>query len=295
MSWLQLALKTNHSKVELYSECLINAGAVAITLQPGTDEVLFEPLPNTIPLWEQTIVIGLFEANVDQVAIKKFLKTRLGREIIKNLHFEPLVEQNWLNAGRDQLHPMRFGEKLIVCPSWCASPDPNAINILLDPGLAFGSGTHPTTRLCLEWLETHPPQDALVIDYGCGSGILGITALKLGAAQVYAIDYDPQALVSTKENAKKNDFNETEMMPILPNAFASSRKADLLLANILADPLIELAPFFSDYVRKDGMIVLSGLLENQIEKVFLHYQQSFKLLEVTHLEEWVRLSAIKYV
>ena len=219
----------------------------------------------------------------------------MGNEVIQNLQFETLEEQNWTNAWIDHFQPMRFGKKLMICPSWCDSPDPTAINILLDPGLAFGTGTHATTRLCLEWLDSHPPHRALVVDYGCGSGILGIAALKLGASQVYAVDYDTQALESTKMNAKKNGFNLTKIIPVLPNALKLPQKADLLLANILADPLIELAPFFANLLHTAGIIVLSGLLENQTEKVFQHYKSWFKILEVAYENEWARISAIKCV
>lgn len=293
MGWLQFTLRTSQTNVDAYSDCLTKAGAVAVTLESGENQAVLEPLPGTTPFWKQTSVVGLFEGGADQVAIKKFLKKHLGEEAILNLEIATLEEQNWSNAWIDQFHPMRFGKNLMICPSWCESPDPNAVNILLDPGLAFGTGTHATTRLCLEWLDAHPPQEALVVDYGCGSGILGIAALKLGASQVYAVDYDPQALESTKMNAAKNNLDKTKIIPVMPNVLKLPKKADLLLANILANPLIELAPLFASLIRQEGGIVLAGILENQWEEVFSHYQKWFNLLEVSKEEEWVRLSAIK--
>jgi len=295
MRWLQFKIQANQNNVEVYSECLTKAGAVAVTLQSGENQAVFEPLPGTTPFWKHTSVIGLFEENADIIAIKKFLKKHLGEEVVQDLQIATLAEQNWENAWIDQFQPMRFGNNLLICPSWCESPDSNAVNILLDPGLAFGTGTHPTTRLCLEWLDAHPPQGALVVDYGCGSGILGIAALKLGAAQVYAVDYDPQALESTKVNAEKNGLSKKEIIPILPNALKLPKKADLLIANILANPLKDLACLFADLIRQDGTIVLSGILENQMEEVFSHYKKWFKLLEISNEEEWIRVSAIKFL
>jgi ribosomal protein L11 methyltransferase len=198
-----------------------------------------------------------------------------------------LPDQNWTRVWMDQFQPMRFGQRLWICPSGHEIPDPTAINILLDPGLAFGTGTHPTTRLCLEWLEAHPPKEELVIDYGCGSGILSLAAKKLGASLVFAVDHDPQALQSTRDNSEKNGFTAKDIVPVLPNDLKLHKKADLIMANILANPLMELAPTFSELIRPKGLIVLSGILETQCEDVFKHYLPFFELVEVSKQEGWI--------
>lgn len=301
MAWLQITLNTSNNFAEIYSECLMNAGAVSVTLQDAKDDPLFEPAPDTTPLWRETKVIGLFNANIDITAVKKFLKNHLGKNVAETLKIEQLEDKDWIRAGMDQFQPMRFGNKLMICPSWSENPDPTAITLMLDPGLAFGTGTHATTRLCLEWLDQHPPVGAIVVDYGCGSGILGIAALKLGAHFVYAVDNDPQALLSTQYNAKNNGLTTQNILTLLPDSlnhtlnksFKVHKKIDLILANILANPLIILAPTLAKLVHKGGMIVLSGFLENQIETVFELYKPWFKLLETTAIDGWVRLSAVR--
>lgn len=292
-AWTQISLTTHQGNGELYSDYLMQAGALAVTLQDAAEQPLLEPLPGETPLWSNLCVVGLFERNVNLNAIQAFLNQHLDAHALGTLRITRLAEQNWIHAWRDQFHAMRFGKRLWVCPSDATIPDPTAIPVLLDPGLAFGTGTHPTTRLCLTWLDSHPPQDAYVIDYGCGSGILGLAALKLGASFVHAIDYDPQAILSTQQNAQRNEIQEDKLLSLLPDEFLQlprQRSADLILANILADPLIELEPLFARCSRPDGILVLSGLLKTQTELVFQHYEQRFRLLEVETQEEWARLT-----
>lgn len=299
MAWIQITVGTNQDFAEIYSEYFTLAGAVAITLHDTKDNPLFEPAPNTTPLWQETTLVGLFDAHADMVSVKKFLKKHLDNQTFQTLKIDPLEEKDWIRAGIAEWQPMRFGKKLMICPSWSENPDPTAITLMLDPGLAFGTGTHATTRLCLEWLDQHPPMGATVVDYGCGSGILGIAALKLGAQFVYAVDNDPQALLSTQNNAKNNGLSEKNILTLLPTALNNAlqksttppKKANLILANILANPLITLAPIFAELVEVGGMIVLSGFLENQIESVFEAYQPWFKMLETDTIDGWVRLSA----
>jgi ribosomal protein L11 methyltransferase len=293
MSWLQFIIIAPKEEAEEYSEYMTNAGAAAVTLEDAAETPLFEPKPGTTPLWGQNRIIGLFEADSDIVNIKKYLYQHLNPDVAKTLQIETLADKNWTRAWIDHFQPMRFGEKLWICPSWCPIPEPEAINILLDPGMAWGTGTHPTTRLCLEWLEGHPPEGLLVVDYGCGSGILGVAALKLRAREVIGVDYDPQALESTKQNAKRNGFQSPTITAVFPEDFKVTQKADLILANILANPLIELASTFAALVSENGKIVLSGLLEDQVESTFQHYKKWFKLVEVAHHGEWARLSAIR--
>lgn len=292
MAWLQVILKTSESKAEILSECLMNAGAAAVTFQDAEDRPIFEPAPGTTPLWKTLFVIGLFDAENDLVSVKRFLKSNVDPDTFSTLQIDPLEDKNWSLTWMEHFHPMRFGQKLWICPSWHEPLAPNDINIMLDPGLAFGTGTHPTTHLCLEWLDSNPPQNAHIIDYGCGSGILSIAAIMLGAAHVYAIDNDPQALTSTKLNAEKNAIKDDTLTIGLPN-LKINKKADLILANILANTLVELLPTFLDNLNATGKIVLSGLLENQIELIRQNYEPYFKIIEIAKYEEWALIYAIK--
>lgn len=302
MAWIQITIGTHQDLTEIYSEYFNLAGAVAVTLYDAKDDPLFEPLPNTTPLWPETTLVGLFDADADIVSVKKCLKTHLDNQTFQTLKIDPLEEKDWIRAGIAEWQPMRFGKKLMICRSWSENLDPTAITLMLDPGLAFGTGTHATTRLCLEWLDQHPPVGATVVDYGCGSGILGIAALKLGAEFVYAIDNDPQALLSTDNNAKQNGFAEDKIVKLLPTALhdalkkstTPSPKVNLILANILANPLITLAPIFADLIAEGGTIVLSGFLENQLEPVFEAYKPWFTLRETDTIDGWVRLSAVHH-
>lgn len=290
MAWIQVTVDANQDFAEIYSEYFTTAGALAVTLHDAKDDPLFEPLPNTTPLWQQTKIVGLFDAHIDINAVKQFLRLHLDNHAIQTLKIESLEDKDWVRLGMDQFQPMRFGKKLMICPSWSKNPDPTATTLMLDPGLAFGTGTHATTRLCLEWLDEHPPVDNQVIDYGCGSGILGIAALKLGANFVYAVDNDKQALLSTQNNVLNNNLSTKNILTLLPYEL-NTTKVDLILANILADPLITLAPTFAELVTKGGIIVLSGFLENQVEAVFEAYKPWFQLLETKNIDGWVRLSA----
>ncbi len=293
MAWVQISLYAREEDAETYSDCLTASGAVAVTFEDAEDKPLFEPLPGTTPLWHKTRVIGLYDADVNVSSIKKFIKKQLGNEALQQLEVNTLAEKNWTRAWMDQFQPMRFGQKLMICPTHIPIPDPNAINIILDPGMAFGTGTHPTTRLCLEWLDQHPPENLVVIDYGCGSGILGIAALKLGASFIYAIDHDPQALESTKSNAKQNGYDELKIKTVLPNEFQPAEKVDLILANILANPLLELAPLFTELLRAGGTLVLSGILENQTNSIIERYQDAFSEFNVVKIDGWSLIYAIK--
>ncbi|NNF97157.1 MAG: 50S ribosomal protein L11 methyltransferase, partial [Halobacteria archaeon] len=203
-------------------------------------------------------------------------------------HLNPLEDRDWVRAWMDGFEPMRFGKRLWICPSGYTPPEPQAVNILLDPGLAFGTGTHPTTAMCLRWLDAHPPQDLAVIDYGCGSGILAIAACKLGARHVSGVDTDPQALLATYDNAEKNQVSDC-IDAYLPADF-HSQAVPLLLANILAGPLQSLASRFSELVVPAGHIVLSGILAEQAELVMQQYQTAFDIQLVDQREDWVCLA-----
>jgi ribosomal protein L11 methyltransferase len=288
MPWLQLILESDPAHAERLSECLSALGASAVTLEDGADQPLFEPPPGETPLWSATRVIGLFDADIDTETLIRQLAEMLDTDALPPWRVSPLEDKDWEREWMDNFHPMSFGNRLWICPSWRTPPQPDAINILLDPGLAFGTGTHPTTSLCLQWLDQHGAAHDEVIDYGCGSGILAVAAVKLGARHVWAVDNDPQALLATRDNAAKNAVADA-IEAVAPGALPAV-KTPLLLANILAQPLLELADKFAEHVIPGGHIVLSGILEQQAEQVSARYQQWFDMEPPARKDEWIRLS-----
>ncbi len=291
MAWLQISLPAGTQDPQAIAACFDALGALSVTLEDAADQPLFEPPPGATPLWSSVRVTALFEAAVDVASVRAELTTRFGADCASHLHTEALDDRDWVRAWMDGYAPMRFGERLWIVPTGFEAPDPDGVNLLLDPGLAFGTGTHPTTALCLEWLDAHPPVDQLVIDYGCGSGILGIAALKLGAREVWAVDNDPQALVATLDNAERNGV-AGQVRTVLPEALPALQ-AELLLANILANPLIELAPHFATLLRPGGGLVLSGILAEQAAAVSAAYRASFTVSAPVQREDWVRIVAAK--
>lgn len=291
MSWIQLIIPASAEQVEPLSDALEAAGAASVTLQDAADQPLLEPAPGSTPIWEQTRVIGLFSADRDPLRIIDQINTRL-HEPVSDWKAEPLEDQNWVRSWMDHFQPMQFGRRLWIVPGGYTPPDPDAVNILLDPGLAFGTGTHPTTRLCLEWLDEHPPARQDVIDYGCGSGILAIAARKLGARHLWGVDNDPQALLATAENLRKNGLQDGVSLH-LPEALPRQISVPLLLANILAGPLISLAPQLAPHVQPGGSIVLAGLLDTQMDDVIAAYQPHFDMQLYRQIDEWVCLTGIR--
>jgi ribosomal protein L11 methyltransferase len=283
---LKITLEAGAHPPDLLEEALIEAGACAVTLEDAADEPLYEPPPGAMPLWTRTRVVGLFPADADLAAVRADVHAVLG-DAPPGWQVEPLQERDWERAWLDGFRPMRFGHRLWVCPSEYPVPDPAAVTVRLDPGLAFGTGTHATTALCLEWLDGAALQGAEVIDYGCGSGILGIAALKLGARQVWAVDNDPQALLATRDNAARNGVAD-RVSALAPDALPPLH-ADVLLANILAGPLIALAPRFAELVRPGGRVALSGILEAQTEEVARAYRRWFAVGAALAREGWVRI------
>ena len=287
MPWLQLSFDAAHYDPDWLGDQLSAAGAVSVTLQDAADQPVYEPPPGATPLWSQTRVVGLFEADADLAEVQAKLRAALARDDLPGCRIEIIEDRDWVRAWMDDFHPMQFGTHLWVCPSNQAPPDPQAVNILLDPGLAFGTGTHPTTALCLEWLDAHAPRAASVIDYGCGSGILAIAAALLGAREVHAVDIDPQALLATAQNAEANAVADAiqvkapEQLPL--------RHYDLVLANILAGPLQQLAPRFAELLRPGGAVVLSGLLEAQADEVAQSYAPWFDIEPKAVRAGWARL------
>jgi len=291
MPWLRFTLHTDTEHADDVSDALEQAGAQAITLIDAEDKPIFEPLPGETPLWANLEITGLFEADIDTAALDSQLTEQLSAEIMASRRLEPLEDKDWSRVWMDDYHPMQFGEHIWIVPSWCEPPQADAVNILLDPGLAFGTGTHPTTSLCLQWLDGQDLSGKQVLDYGCGSGILAIAAAKLGAEKITAIDIDPQALQATRDNAERNkvtDSISTHLPMDLPDA-----GFDMLLANILAGPLAELADMLCQALRPGGTLVLSGILPEQANNVATAYRQHCDIGEPIQQGDWIRLSGTK--
>ncbi|WP_129781523.1 50S ribosomal protein L11 methyltransferase [Peristeroidobacter soli] len=302
MPFLQLILPIGAADPAPYEDALLVAGASSITLEDEGDDPVLEPLPGTTPLWPRVRVKALFDGDADRDQILQILAGELsGAEPLSRVAFETIADRAWEREWLKDFKPMRFGRRLWICPGG-QQPDAEQLRavaspvlIELDPGLAFGTGTHPTTALCLEWLDAAAVAGARVIDFGCGSGILAIAAAKLGASEVLAIDIDPQALLATHDNAERNGvarFIEAR----LTDAGASETHpvpADILLANILAGPLESLAPTFAAQVRAGGRLVMSGILRNQAEAVASRYAPWFDIGPVVVRDDWVRLDGVR--
>lgn len=286
MPWLQLIIETCEADAERHTEAMQQVGAVAVTLQDAADQPVFQLEPGETPLWDRTEVCGLYDGGVDPAQLLAELDTRLGAGGMLRARIETLPDQDWQRAWMDRFQPLRFGRRLWVVPHWHTPPDPDAVNVMLDPGLAFGTGTHATTALCLEWLDGAELRGKTVVDFGCGSGILAIAAARLGAAEVWAVDHDPQALLATRANAAANGV-AAQIHACTADALPAFA-ADLVLANILAGPLLALAPHFAELVRAGGDLVLSGILAEQADEVLEKYRAWFTMAPIDVREGWVR-------
>ncbi len=290
MSWLQLKINAPENLVDRISELLHQSGALAVTMEDAASHPVYEPPPGTTPLWERTRVVGLFEEPVDSDTIIECIHRHIPLTGALPFQVEPLEDRDWERAWMKDFHPARFGSSLWVCPSWLAPPVPEAVNILLDPGVAFGTGTHPTTALCLEWLDANAPRNLYVVDFGCGSGILAIAAAKLGAKHVWAIDHDPQAVEATLANAQKNGVEDR--ITAGKSDIVADLKVDTLLANILADPLTALAPAFAQLLRPGGTALLSGILNRQVSQITNRYSSWFDVVKIENKEDWASIEGI---
>lgn len=291
MAWIQMIFSCSPAVAERLSDVLSEAGASAVTFEDSADQPIYEPALGETPLWSHTRVIGLFDAAVDCQSLLEGIATQLSPDTLPDYRIEAVEDKDWEREWMDNFHPMCFGERLWIVPSWYQAPDPQALNILLDPGLAFGTGTHATTALCLEWLDSVGDLcGKTVIDYGCGSGILAIAAGLLGAKRILAVDNDPQALQATQSNAARNGvIVETYLAQDCP-----SIECDLLLANILAGPLHTLAPLFAKLTAPAADLVLSGILDIQAVQLKQHYQQWFTMHAATFKQEWTRLTGTRH-
>ena len=289
MAWIQLTLATDKANNEQAEEVLLDAGALSVTFKDAEDKPVLEPAPGETPLWDKLIITGLFAAETDIDVLKQHINKNLGTEI--NLRIEPLEEKDWVRAWMDNYKPMQFGNRLWVCPKHLQPPQPDAVNLMLDPGLAFGTGTHPTTSLCLQWLNDASLKNKSVLDYGCGSGVLAIAALLLDAQHCDAVDIDPQALEASIENARAN--NVIDKISVMMPEQLEQQQYDVVIANILSGPLTMLAERLSDKIKTGGHIVLSGILESQSADIQNAYQNWFILDPVVSDHEWIRITGTK--
>lgn len=291
MPWIQLKIDTDAANAESLGDALTEQGALAVTFVDGKDTPMYEPKPGEVMLWPDTQVVGLFEADVDANAVVAALPDIFKANRKFTWHADPLEDKDWEREWMDNFHPMQFGERLWVCPSWRDIPNPDAVNVMLDPGLAFGTGTHPTTSLCLKWLDAETLSNKTFVDFGCGSGILAVAALKLGAKEGIGIDIDPQALQATTENAKRNQV-EHHLSVYLPND-QPTLHADFVFANILSGPLISLRQIITQFCRPGGRLVLSGILAEQVKEIEQAYANDFILDESAFEGEWARVSGTR--
>ncbi|HHQ4774745.1 TPA: 50S ribosomal protein L11 methyltransferase [Aeromonas veronii] len=291
MPWIQIRINATAKTADKVSNMLLGRGAQAVTFMDAKDVPVYEPMPGETPLWGETEVMGLFDAETDPAPTIAFFQQIFGENV--GYKVEQLEDKDWVREWMDHFHPMQFGERLWICPSWRDVPNPDAVNVMLDPGLAFGTGTHPTTALCLQWLDGLDLTGKTVVDFGCGSGILGIAALKLGAARVIGIDIDPQAIQASRDNAARNGVAD-QIELYLPADQPQDVEADVVVANILAGPLRELAPLIAGHGKAGSLMALSGVLESQAPELETIYGQWFEMDPTAVKEEWCRLSGRKH-
>ncbi|WP_075881235.1 50S ribosomal protein L11 methyltransferase [Vreelandella massiliensis] len=301
MPWLQLKAHVAPEQAELLEELLLEEGATAIGLQDAHDDPVFEPERGTTPLWQDTILTGLYDdlEGVDAMLgrIHSAWAQQIPGEPCPEIEYELLADRDWEREWMEDFTPLPMGERLWIVPSWHTPPQPGAVNLILDPGLAFGTGTHPTTALCLEWLDSLAVDGTLadkkVLDVGCGSGILAIAALKLGARHADATDIDPQALQASRDNAERNAIQAQQLSLYYPEQLPSGTYP-VVTANILAGPLVELAATIAGHVAPGGHLALSGILANQADNVLEAYQAQGLRMQAPALRDgWVRLTGTR--
>lgn len=288
--WRQIAVTVDETQAEPLSDFLSDLGAVSVGFEDAGDQPLFEPKPAETPLWRRTRVVALFEEAADIEAVRSALTADFGGRF-SDWESTEVADQVWERAWLEHFRPMAFGRRLWICPSGFEPPAPDAVNVWLDPGLAFGTGTHPTTALCLEWLDGQDLNGKNLIDYGCGSGILAVAALKLGAALAYGIDIDPQALTASADNARKNGV-DSRLKLGYPKDFPEVR-AEVVVANILAGPLGELAGDLIRHLLPGGRLALSGILAGQVDTVRRAYRPWIEFAPPLVKEDWALLAGIK--
>ncbi len=288
MDWMQLTLQTSKDQADFVSEILVGLDSVSVTFSDSQDDAIFEPPVGSTPLWQHVTITALFDLEIDQDHVEHVLSQICN---IDQTNFDLLKDRVWEDECKKDFHAMQFGQRIWICPSWednTSLPD-DAIVIDMDPGLAFGTGTHQTTDLCLQYLDANMPVGCTVIDYGSGTGILAIAAIKLGAVSVVAVDNDPQAVTATMSNIGANQCQD-QIRVIHTQDEGQLDKVDLLIANILANPLVGLCEHFSNLVKQGGQIALSGILKDQLPIVLEAYGEYFETLEVEKKDEWCRVN-----
>lgn len=301
MPWLELQLTIDAAEQPHAEAALEDLGALSVTLMDAAadtpdEAAIFEPGVGETPLWRSLTLLALFEADADRRGLLHLLRDALPELTAERVTFREVADQDWERAWMDRYRPMQFGQRLWIYP-WNIEPpaqsDAASVIVRLDPGLAFGTGTHPTTALCLEWLDGIDLSGKTVVDYGCGSGVLAIAALKLGAAHAIGVDNDPQALAATLDNAARNGIAD-RLRTCLPGAFPHDGQADVFVANILAGPLHELAPRFAAACRSGAPFAISGILAGQEADLLARYRDcGFTDLHVTRRDDWLRIDGVR--
>lgn len=290
MVWRQISVITDENNAPDIADFFSDLGALSVTYLDAEDEPVYEPAVGQVKIWRNTQVVALYDEDADDQKIKSSLFSRFKPGSLQSWKVEQIADQPWERAWMEHYRPMNFGDRLWVCPTDQERYEQHTHCLILDPGLAFGTGTHPTTALCLDWLANEDLTGKTVIDYGCGSGILAIAAVLLGAQIAHAVDIDPQALTATQMNAEKNKVQD-KVHCYLPEHFQQTRiKADIVLANILAKPLIEMAEDIVNLVEPGGRLVLSGILAEQAASVQAAYGPMLNLSDRMQREDWVRLT-----
>ena len=295
MAWQNVSFLTDAASAEPVCDALIEIGALSASIEdadagtPDEQPQFGEPGSVSTPGWTHSRVVALFEPDADVPAMLAEAAACVGLADVPAYSVEPVAEQNWVQLTQSQFDPIRVSGRLWIVPSWHESPDPAAINLILDPGMAFGTGSHPTTRLCLEWLERTVAVGDSLLDYGCGSGILAIAAAKLGAAGVAGVDIDPQAVEAANANAERNGV----VARFADSAQALAGEYDVVVANILSNPLRVLAPAICAHVRSGGRLALSGILREQADEIIAVYAPWIPLQVADVREDWVCLAGVR--
>jgi ribosomal protein L11 methyltransferase len=301
MPWLEVSVRVARQHADLVETLLQNQPVLAVTMTDDADDPVLEPGVGETPLWPSVCVTALFDGDTDTAPIAQMLSLIPGVDRPQLVNFRRFDDQQWERVWLDRFQPMRFGKDLWIVPGDQTVPEGAGVVLRLDPGLAFGTGTHPTTRLCLQWIDSHDFAGKTILDFGCGSGVLGIVAAIKGARRVVCVDNDPQALTATHENAVRNAVGDV-IEALSPEEFANryprssalgQAHFDVVLANILAGPLIELAPLLLDQLREGGEVVLSGVLTAQSNEVAAAYQSQTDKIDEVIDEGWVRLHGCK--
>ena len=292
--WRVLRLAVPAAQADVVEQVMEDQGALSITMTDALDNPLFEPPPGARPLWPLVQIEAIFGQDDDSDLTRASCQNALGYylgDAAPTIAIENLEDRDWTRLWMDSFQPMRFGRRLWIVPSWHPCPEPDHVNLRIDPGLAFGTGTHPTTSLCLQWLDAQPSMPDSCLDYGCGSGVLAIAALLLGCKQAQGTDIDPQAVTATLDNAQRNDLS-ARMQACLVEDFSPSATYPLVMANILSGPLIELSPVLNQHLAHQGTLVLSGLLAEQAQDVMDAYPD-VRFDPPVELDGWCRLTGIK--